>query len=100
MAAGQAQCAVTGDAFHQLLQGSDLSILEAVMRNVVVFARMKPNQKGQVMDLLSVRGLHQMHQGRPRHIQVKGAWTSASVCLSVCASEAKSLQLVIVVPVT
>lgn len=70
MACGQCQCAVTGAAFQHLLQTSDLSILETVMRNVVVFSRMKPHQKGQVMNLLSVRGLHQMHQGVPRHIQV------------------------------
>ena len=69
MACGHAQCAVTGAAFEHLLQTSDLSVLETVMRNVVVLARMKPHQKGQVMDLLSVRGLHQMHEGRPRHIQ-------------------------------
>ena len=70
MACGHAQCAVTGAAFEQLLQMSNLTVLETVMRNVVVFARMKPHHKGQVMDLLSVRGLHQMHHGRPRLVQV------------------------------
>ena len=70
MACGHAQCAVTGAAFEQLLQMPDLTALETVMRNAVVFARMKPYQKGQVMDLLSVRGLHQMHDGCPRHLQV------------------------------
>jgi len=70
MVSGQVQCAVTGNAFDQILQSSDLSVLETVMRSVVVFARMKPHQKGEVMDLLSVRGLHQMHQGQPRHLQV------------------------------
>ena len=66
---GQARCAVTGDAFDYLLQCEDLSALEAVMRNAVVFARMKPQQKGQVMDLLTIRGLYQMHKGQVRHIQ-------------------------------
>ena len=71
MACGHARCAVTGTAFHHLLQMSDLSILETVMHNAVVFARMKPHQKGQMIDLLSVRGLHQMHLGCARYIQVR-----------------------------
>ena len=40
------------------------------MRNVVVFARMKSHQKGQVMDLLGERGLHQIFKGQPRHVPV------------------------------
>lgn len=67
---GQAQCCVTGPAFEQLLQQEDLSLVETVMRNVTVFARMRPHQKGQVMDLLGSRGLHQMHRGHPRTIPV------------------------------
>ena len=70
MVSGQVQCAVTGSAFDHILHMSDVSVLETVMRSVLVFARMKPHQKGEVMDLLSVRGLHQMHQGQPRHLQV------------------------------
>lgn len=70
LAEGRMQCAVTGDSFEQLLQQSDVSVVELVMRNAVVFARMKPHQKGQVMDLLGRRGLYQIFQGRPRHIQV------------------------------
>lgn len=70
LAEGNMQCAVTGDSFEQLLQQSDLSVLDLVMRNVVVFARMKPYQKGQVMDLLGRRGIYQMFGGRPRHVQV------------------------------
>ena len=70
LAEGHVQCAVTGEAFQLLLQLPDVSALGAVMRNVVVFARMKPHQKGQVMDLLNARGLHQVHAGKPRHIQV------------------------------
>lgn len=70
MACGHARCAITGAAFQHLLQLSDLTLLETVLRNAVVFARMKPHQKGQVLDLLSVRGLHQMHQGRARYIPV------------------------------
>lgn len=70
LAEGQSQCAVTGEALEHLLQHHDLSVLEIVMRNVVVFSRMKPHQKGQVMDLLGMAGIHQMYQGQPRYIPV------------------------------
>ena len=70
LAAGQMQCAVTGDALLSLLQQRDLSSLETVMRNAVVFSRMQPHQKGQVVDLLSTRGMHQLFDGQPRFIQV------------------------------
>ena len=70
MAQGQMRCAVTGEAFELLLQLPDESALYAVMQNVVVFARMKPHQKGQVMDLLGLRGLHQRCHGRQRHLPV------------------------------
>ncbi len=70
MTEGSLQCAVTGDAFEHLLQLHDVSLLEAVMRNAVVFSRMQPHQKGQVMDLLGSRGIHQPFEGHPRHIQV------------------------------
>ena len=64
------QCAVTGDAFELLLQLREASLLETVLRNAVVFSRMQPHQKGQVMDLLGYRGIHQPNGGNPRHIQV------------------------------
>ncbi len=67
---GQAQCCVTGPAFQHMLQQDDLSVVETVMRNVVVFARMRSHQKGQVMDLLGERGLHQVFKGQPRHVPV------------------------------
>ncbi len=70
VAQGQAQCCVTGPAFAHLLRQEDLSVLEIVMHNVVVFARMQTHQKGQVMELFGARGLHQMLDGRPRHIEV------------------------------
>ena len=72
------QCAVTGDALEHMLQLEDTSLLEAVMRNAVVFARMKPHQKGQVMDLLGAVGIHQLFDGQPRHIQVRHACSSKS----------------------
>ena len=53
-----------------MLQQADLSVIETVMRNVVVFARMRSHQKGQVMDLLGKRGLHHPYMGQPRHIPV------------------------------
>ena len=68
---GEAQCCVTGPAFEQLLQLGDLPLLETVMRNVVVFSRMKPHQKGQVMDLLSTRGLHQLIDGQQHQFPVR-----------------------------
>lgn len=70
LAEGHMRCAVTGDAFEHLLQHHDLSLLELVMRNVAVFSRMQPQQKGQVMDLLGIQGIHQLFNGRPRHIVV------------------------------
>ena len=70
MAEGSMQCAVTGDAFEMMLQMHDVSVLETVMRSAIVFSRMQPHQKGQVMDLLGFRGIHQPHEGNPRHIQV------------------------------
>lgn len=70
LAEGQARCAVTGDAFEHLLHCDDLFTLQTIMRNVVVFARMQSHQKGQVMDLLTIRGLYQMHKGQVRHIEV------------------------------
>ena len=70
LAEGQAQCAVTGAAFQCLLEQPDLAPLETVMRSVIVFARMQPHQKGQAVKLLTGQGLHQLHKGVPRHIQV------------------------------
>ena len=70
LAEGRLQCTVTGDAFDHVLQLGDTSLLESVMCNAVVFARMKPHQKGQVVDLLSATGIHQLFDGQPRHIQV------------------------------
>lgn len=70
LAEGRLQCTMTGDAFDHVLQLGDTSLLESVMRNAVVFARMKPHQKGQVVDLLSATGIHQQFDGQPRHIQV------------------------------
>lgn len=95
LAEGQARCAVTGDAFEHLLQCEDLSALETVMRNAVVFARMKPHQKGQVMDLLNIRGLYQMHKGQVRHIQVSSAFnptaTFQKLFLACCKTVASTI---------
>ena len=67
---GQVLCCVTGPAFQHMLQQDDLLVVETVMRNVVVFARMRSHQKGQVMDLLGGRGLHQVFKDQPRHVPV------------------------------
>lgn len=70
LAEGQMQCAVTGDAFEALLQHHDVSLLESILRSAVVFSRMKPHQKGQVMNLLGIGGIHQLINGQLRYILV------------------------------
>ena len=70
IAEGHAQCAITGAAFEHLLQQEDLAVLRAVLQNAVVFARMRPHQKAQVLSLLGTAGLHQAFQGSHRHIPV------------------------------
>ncbi len=87
MTEGTMQCAITGDAFEHLLQMRDVSLLEAVMRNAVAFSRMQPHQKGQVMDLLGTRGIHQQFEGQPRHIQVGEpvAWFQQWFCQELVA---------------
>ena len=70
LAQGRAQCAVTGAGFELLLQQSDLSTLEVVMHSSIVFARMQPHQKGQVMHLVTHHGLHQMTSNGSRFIPV------------------------------
>lgn len=66
---GSMPCCVTGPAFEVLLQ-ADAAVMHAVMSSVAVFARMQGQQKGQVVDLLGRRGLHQTLQGEQRHIPV------------------------------
>ena len=70
MLQGEAQCCVTGAALEHILQLGNASLLEAVMNSVVVFSRMRPYQKGQVMSLLSSTGLHQLIQGQQHHLPV------------------------------
>lgn len=67
---GEAQSCVTGAAFEHMLQLGDQALVETVIRNAVVFSRMKPHQKGQVMDLLGARGLHQVIGGQRQHLPV------------------------------
>ena len=82
LAEGRMQCAVTGDALEHLLQLPDLSVLETVLRSAVVFSRMQPHQKGQVMELLGLNGLHQLYKGQPRFIPV---CNNTSSCLDIHA---------------
>ena len=70
IAQGRAQCCVTGPAFAHMLGQTDRSVLDMVLQNVVVFARMQSQQKGQVMELLGARGLHLVLDGQQHHIQV------------------------------
>ena len=86
VAQGQAQCCVTGPAFAHLLKQEDPSVLELVMHNVVVFARMQSHQKGQVMELIGARGLHQMLDGQSRHIKVNSVHNQHHAHHARCAS--------------
>ena len=70
IAQGQAQCCVTGQAFEYLLQHAEPAVIESVMRHAVVFARMQSHQKGQVMELLSSRGLDRVVADQQQHILV------------------------------
>ncbi len=71
IAQGQAQCCVTGQAFDLMLQRAEPApLVQTVMQNAVVFARMRSHQKGQVLELLSSRGLHQIVDDQKRHIPV------------------------------
>lgn len=45
-------------------------MVQAVMSSVAVFARMRGQQKGQVMKLLGSGGLHHTLQGQQRHLPV------------------------------
>lgn len=70
LAEGQLQCVVTGSALEHLLQHAPASMMETVLRSAVVFARMRPHQKGQVMALLGSAGLRHAFQGQSRHLAV------------------------------
>ena len=61
---------MTGAALQHMLQLGDQSLLDLIISNAVVFSRMKPYQKGQVMDLLGQRGLHQEVHGQQQHLHV------------------------------
>lgn len=67
---GDAQCCVTGAAVQHLLQLGDQPLLETVLRNTVVFSRMKSHQKGQIMDLLGCKGLQHVVSSQQQYIPV------------------------------
>ena len=69
------QCCVTGPAFEQMLLQADPSAVHAVMSSVAVFARMRAQQKGQVMGMLGTRGLYDTLQGEQRHLPVSSHLT-------------------------
>ena len=99
MAEGRLQCAVTGDAVQLLLQLADESVLGAVIQNAVVFARMKPHHKGQVVSLLNTRGIYQMHEGKRRHIQVSRSvptchLSSTLLLLMLCRHASRCVALI------
>ena len=61
---------MTGPAFEQMLLQADGPVVQAIMSSLVVCARMRGQQKGQVVDLLSQRGLHRTLQGEQCHLMV------------------------------
>lgn len=86
LAEGQLRCAVTGDAFQLLLQLPDESVLRTVMQSAVVFARMQPHQKAQVVSLLNMRGIYQASEAsenRQRHIEVRCEHIKQIICTDV-----------------
>lgn len=88
IAQGRAQCCVTGPAFAHMLGQADRGVLDMVLQNVVVFARMQSHQKGQVMELLGAQGLHLVLDGQQHHIRV-ATWNlclimSVPECVCVC----------------
>ncbi|DBA95425.1 TPA: hypothetical protein ACH3X3_013297 [Trebouxia sp. C0006] len=72
LAQGLLQCCVTGPAFEGMLLQADGPVVQAIMSSLVVCARMKGQQKGQVIDLLSQRGLHRTLQGEQCHLMGLG----------------------------
>ena len=88
LAEGRMRCALTGDALQLLLQLPDESALHAVLHSAVVYARMKPHQKGQVMDLLGTQGLYQLHGTQLRHIQVRQQCLCCRYSLCDCKQRA------------
>ena len=51
------QCIITGPAFEYLLKHADPALLETVLHNVAVCARMRSHHKAQLVQLLSSEGL-------------------------------------------
>lgn len=51
------QCIITGRVFEHLVQHADPALLETVLHNVAVCARMKSHQKAQLVQLLGSQGL-------------------------------------------
>ena len=60
---------VTGPALQHILQKADAPLVEAVMRGLVVCARMRSYQKAQVMDLLGSTGLYLSPGSGDEHAQ-------------------------------
>ncbi|DBA67665.1 TPA: hypothetical protein ACH3X2_001258 [Trebouxia sp. C0005] len=69
IAQGSMRCCVTGPALQHILQKADAPLVEAVMRSLVVCARMRSHQKAQVMDLLGRTGLYLSPDSGNKHAQ-------------------------------
>ena len=51
------QCIITGPVFEWMLQHAEPSLLDSVLRNVAVCARMRSHQKAQLVQLLGTQGI-------------------------------------------
>ena len=67
---GSTRCCMTGPAFEHMVRCGDAAMVQTVMSSAAVFARMRSQQKGQVMDLLGHRGIHQQSAQAQCHIAV------------------------------
>ena len=81
---GSLQCCVTGPAFEQMLEQADASVVHAVMSSAAVFARMRGQQKGQVMNLLGRQGLFRTLQGEQHHLLVSIPFPFFSCINTLC----------------
>ena len=91
---GAIQCCMTGPAFEQMLRLKDAAVVETVMGSVAVFARMRSDQKGQVMGMLSLRGIYQNVGSQMCHMPVRLTHFDASCSLpamSTCTNHRSPL---------
>ncbi|KAK9808644.1 hypothetical protein WJX72_001147 [[Myrmecia] bisecta] len=75
IAAGQSQCAITGPGFVEMLRRNDREVIDVVLQNITVAARMLPHHK---QDLVALLGLG-VDAGRYGHEHIKTAHVGVSL---------------------